>query len=51
MDEISQDDSGRIDLSRFSGMTEGKWEIIDTPGGGIDVGVKLGGMSLVLTNL
>ena len=42
MDEISQDDSGRIDLSRFSGMTEGKWEIIDTPGGGIDVGVKLG---------
>ena len=23
-------------------MTEGKWEIIDTPGGGIDVGVKFG---------
>lgn len=42
MDEISQDESGRIDLSRFSGMTEGKWEIIDTPGGGIDVGVKHG---------
>ena len=42
MDEISQDDSGRIDLSRFSGMTEGKWGIIDTPGGGIDVGVKFG---------
>tara|TARA_B100000963_G_C22605783_1_gene662444 strand:- start:1559 stop:2065 length:507 start_codon:yes stop_codon:yes gene_type:complete len=42
VDEISQDESGRIDLSHFSGMTEGKWEIIDTPGGGIDVGVKLG---------
>ncbi len=42
MDEISQNNSGRIDLSRFSGMTEGKWEIIDTPGGGIDVGVKHG---------
>ena len=40
MDEISQDESGRIDLSRFSGITEGKWEIIDTPNGGIDVGVR-----------
>ena len=42
MDENSQVNSGRIDLSRFSGITEGKWEIIDTPGGGIDVGVKHG---------
>ncbi len=42
MDENSQVNSGRIDLSRFSGMTEGKWEIIDTPNGGIDVGVRHG---------
>ena len=42
MEENSQVNSGRIDLSRFSGMTEGKWEIIDTPNGGIDVGVRDG---------
>ena len=42
MDENSQVNSGRIDLSRFSGITEGKWEIIDTPNGGIDVGVRHG---------
>ena len=42
MDENSQVNSGRIDLSRFSAMTEGKWEIIDTPTGGIDVGVRHG---------
>jgi hypothetical protein len=30
----------RIDLSQYDGITEGKWEVIDTPGGGIDVGVK-----------
>ena len=42
MDENSQVNSGRIDLSHFSAMTEGKWEIIDTPNGGIDVGVRHG---------
>ena len=42
MEENSQVNSGRIDLSRFSAMTEGKWEIIDTPTGGIDVGVRHG---------
>ena len=42
MEEISQDKSGRIDLSRFSGITAGKWEIIDTSSGGIDVGVRTG---------
>ena len=30
----------RIDLSQYKGITKGKWEVIDTPGGGIDVGVK-----------
>jgi hypothetical protein len=30
----------RIDLSLYDGITKGKWEVIDTPGGGIDVGVK-----------
>ena len=45
MDENSQVNSGRIDLSRFSGMTEGKWEVIDTPNGGIDVGVRHGANS------
>ena len=42
MEENSQDKSGRIDLSRFSGITAGKWEIIDTHSGGIDVGVRTG---------
>lgn len=42
MEENSRVNSGRIDLSRFSAMTEGKWEIIDTPSGGIDVGVRHG---------
>tara|TARA_B100001939_G_scaffold336313_1_gene339292 strand:+ start:56 stop:532 length:477 start_codon:yes stop_codon:yes gene_type:complete len=42
VEEISQYKSGRIDLSRFSGITAGKWEIIDTHGGGIDVGVRTG---------
>ena len=42
MEEISQDKSGRIDLSLFSGITTGKWEIIDTHSGGIDVGVRTG---------
>jgi hypothetical protein len=32
----------RIDLSRFDGITKGKWEIINTPSGGIDIGVKSG---------
>ena len=30
----------RIDLSQYDGITKGKWEVIDTPLGGIDVGVK-----------
>ena len=32
--------SERLDLSLYKGITKGEWEIIDTPQGGIDVGVK-----------
>lgn len=41
----------RIDLTQFEGKTEGKWEIIDTPNGGIDVGVRHGnaGHSPIIT--
>lgn len=35
----------RIDLNQFKAMTKGNWEIIETPTGGIDVGVKLGRLS------
>lgn len=34
----------RIDLSRFKHITPGKWEVIDTPSGGLDVGVREGSM-------
>jgi len=30
----------KIDLKQFEGITKGKWEIIDLPGGGIDIGVR-----------
>lgn len=41
----------RIDLTQFEGKTEGKWEIIDTSNGGIDVGVRHGnaGHSPIIT--
>ena len=42
MDKNSQERtvSERLDLSLYKGITKGEWEIIDTPQGGIDVGVK-----------
>ena len=33
----------RIDLNQFEAITKGKWEVIDTPAGGIDIGVRHGG--------
>jgi len=35
-------DNERIDLSQFDAITPGKWEVIDTPNGGIYIGVLLG---------
>jgi len=32
----------RIDLDQFNEITKGKWEVIETPGGRIDIGVKVG---------
>jgi len=32
-----------IDLNQFEAMTNGKWEVIDTPAGGIDIGVRHNG--------
>ena len=29
-----------IDLNQFEAITEGKWEVIKLPGGGIDIGVR-----------
>lgn len=44
-EKLAEDDSAaRIDLSRFKHITPGKWEIIDTPSGGLDVGVREGSM-------
>ena len=40
----------RIDLDQFNEITKGKWEVIETPGGRIDIGVKVGrcqGMLLI----
>lgn len=40
----------RIDLNQFEAITKGKWEVIDTPAGGIDIGVRHnGGHSPVVT--
>jgi hypothetical protein len=40
----------RIDLNQFEAITKGKWEVIDTPAGGIDIGVRhSGGHSPVVT--
>jgi hypothetical protein len=42
----------RIDLNQFEAITKGKWEVIDTPAGGIDIGVRLwnnGGHNPVVT--
>jgi len=42
-EEIPQDlDEKRIDLSQFDAITPGNWEIIETPNGGIHIGVRLG---------
>ena len=30
----------RIDLTQFDAITKGDWEIVDLPGGGIDIGVR-----------
>ena len=30
----------RIDLTQFEAITEGKWEVINFSGGGIDIGVR-----------
>ena len=32
----------RINLDQFNEITKGKWEVIETPGGRIDIGVKVG---------
>jgi len=40
----------RIDLNQFEAITKGKWEVIDTSAGGIDIGVRHnGGHSPVIT--
>ena len=40
----------RIDLTQFDAITKGDWEVIDTPNGGIDIGVRQsGGHSPVVT--
>lgn len=42
-EETPQDlDNERIDLSQFDAITPGNWEVIETPNGGIHIGVKLG---------
>lgn len=42
-EEIPQDlDERRIDLSQFDAITPGNWELIETPNGGIRIGVRLG---------
>ena len=42
--------NNRIDLTQFEEITKGAWEVIDTPGGGIDIGVRQsGGHSPVVT--
>ena len=33
----------RIDLTQFDAITKGDWELIDTPNGGIDIGVRQAG--------
>ena len=33
----------RIDLTQFKEITKGAWEVIDTPNGRIDIGVRQGG--------
>ena len=35
-------DNERIDLSQFDAITPGNWEVIETPNGGIHIGVRLG---------
>ena len=30
----------RIDLTQFDAITKGDWEVIELPGGGIDIGVR-----------
>ena len=35
--------SNRIDLTQFEEITKGTWEVIDTPNGRIDIGVRQGG--------
>lgn len=35
--------SNRIDLTQFDAITKGTWEVIDTPYGRIDIGVRQGG--------
>jgi hypothetical protein len=32
--------SNRIDLTQFDAITKGPWEVIELPGGGIDIGVR-----------
>ena len=32
--------SNRIDLTQFDAITKGTWEVIELPGGGIDIGVR-----------
>ena len=42
-EETPQDlDNERIDLSQFDAITPGNWEVIETPNGGIHIGVRLG---------
>ena len=42
-EETPQDlDENRIDLSQFDAITPGNWEVIETPNGGIHIGVRLG---------
>jgi hypothetical protein len=42
-EKIPQDlDEKRIDLSQFDAITPGNWEVIETPSGGIDIGVRIG---------
>jgi len=32
--------SNRINLTQFDAITKGQWEVIELPGGGIDIGVR-----------
>ena len=34
--------NNRLDLAKFSDITKGTWEVIETPVGGIDIGVRYG---------